>query len=65
VQPHKIRPIKDYMKPQGRFRHLREPELDFIQKRVIERYRDLLAKCGLPEPEFPFLPEEALPEETA
>jgi pyruvate ferredoxin oxidoreductase beta subunit len=65
VQPHKIRPIKDYMKPQGRFRHLREPELNFIQKRIIDRYRDLLAKCGVPEPEFPFLPEEAPAEEKA
>jgi pyruvate ferredoxin oxidoreductase beta subunit len=65
VQPHKIRPIKDYMKPQGRFRHLREPELNYIQKRIIDRYRDLLAKCGVPEPEFPFLPEEAPVEEKA
>jgi len=63
MQPHKIRPIRDYLKPQGRFRHLRDPEIDYIQKRVIERYRDLLAKCGVPEPEFPFLPEEAEPAE--
>jgi pyruvate/2-oxoacid:ferredoxin oxidoreductase beta subunit len=63
VQPHKIRPIRDYMKPQGRFRHLREPEVNYIQKRVIDRYRDLLAKCGVHEPEFPFLPEEILAEE--
>jgi pyruvate ferredoxin oxidoreductase beta subunit len=63
VQPPKIRPIRDYLKPQGRFRHLRDPEKDYIQRRVLERYRDLLAKCGLPEPELPPLPEAAAPAE--
>ncbi len=59
VEPPHIRPIKDYMKPQGRFRHLREPEVNYIQKRVLDRYRDLLAKCGLPVPALPDVPEAA------
>ena len=38
-----------------------------IQKsgRLTDNSLDLLAKCGLPEPEFPFLPEEAPAEEKA
>jgi len=63
VQPPKMRPVRDYLKPQGRFRHLRDPEVNYIQRRILERYRDLLAKCGAPEPELPFLPEEEVPAE--
>jgi len=52
VEVPKMRPIKDYLKPQGRFRHLREPEIDFIQKQVQARYDLLLQKCQAPFPEF-------------
>jgi pyruvate ferredoxin oxidoreductase beta subunit len=51
----KIRPVKDYLKPQGRFRHLREPEVNFIQKQILERYELLLKKCDAAYPEFPSL----------
>jgi hypothetical protein len=37
--------------------------VNYIQRRILERYRELLAKCGAPEPEFPFLPEEEVPAE--
>jgi pyruvate ferredoxin oxidoreductase beta subunit len=49
----KIRPVTDYLKPQGRFRHLREPEIKFIQQQVLARYELLLKKCEAPYPEFP------------
>jgi len=41
----KLRPVKDYLKPQGRFRHLREPELEYIQKRVLADYEALKQKA--------------------
>ncbi|OPX19678.1 MAG: pyruvate ferredoxin oxidoreductase [Desulfobacca sp. 4484_104] len=49
----KLRPVKDYLKLQGRFRHLREPEIDFIQRQVLAHYDLLLKKCEAPYPEFP------------
>ena len=52
VEVPKMRPIKDYLKPQGRFRHLRDPEIDFIQKQVQANYDLLLQKCQAPFPEF-------------
>ncbi len=56
VQPPKLRPIIDYLKPQGRFRHLRQPELDHIQKYTLAQYELLLNKCEAPYPEFPTIP---------
>jgi pyruvate ferredoxin oxidoreductase beta subunit len=48
----KMRPIRDYLKPQGRFRHLRDPEIDFIQQQIQANYDLLLQKCQAPFPEF-------------
>ncbi|MEJ5330564.1 MAG: thiamine pyrophosphate-dependent enzyme [Desulfobaccales bacterium] len=65
VQPPKLRPVIDYLKPQGRFRHLRKPELDLIQRQTLAAYELLLAKCQAPYPEFPVLTheeEETIPE---
>ncbi len=52
VEPPHIRPVRDYLKPQGRFRHLRDPEVEFIQKQTMDRYALLLEKCKVPFPEF-------------
>ena len=52
VEPPQIRPVRDYLKPQGRFRHLRDPEVEFIQKQTTARYKLLLEKCQSPFPEF-------------
>jgi pyruvate ferredoxin oxidoreductase beta subunit len=52
VEPPKIRPVRDYLKPQGRFRHLRDPEVEFIQQQVKDRYALLLEKCQASFPEF-------------
>jgi pyruvate ferredoxin oxidoreductase beta subunit len=59
VEVPKLRPVIDYMKPQGRFRHLKGKELDFIQRYTQAQYNLLLDKCGASYPEFPVIsPEE-------
>lgn len=58
VEVPKIRPVTDYMKPQGRFRHLRGKELAFIQKHTQAQYELLLQKCNAPYPEFPVISHE-------
>ena len=58
VEPPKLRPVQDYLKPQGRFRHLRDKERAFIQKHTLAQYELLLQKCGAAYPEFPVLTEE-------
>jgi pyruvate ferredoxin oxidoreductase beta subunit len=59
VEVPKLRPVHDYLKLQGRFRHLRAPEIDFIQRQTLAHYELLLKKCGAPYPEFPpILPPE-------
>jgi len=40
----KLRPVEEYTKTQGRFRHLPDEEIRKIQKRVNEEYRKLKAK---------------------
>lgn len=42
--PKKLKPIKDYFKAQGRFRHLGEHEIKMIQERVESEYNKLLNK---------------------
>ena len=59
VEPPKLRPVRDYLRLQGRFRHLRDPEIAFIQSQVRARYELLLQKCQAPYPEFPPFTMEA------
>ena len=40
------RPVRDYFKAQGRFRHLGDEDIAEIQKRVDEDYELLLAECA-------------------
>jgi pyruvate ferredoxin oxidoreductase beta subunit len=40
-----LKPLREYTKLQGRFRHLSEAKLDQIQERVIKEYAKLKAKC--------------------
>ena len=42
----RLRPITDYMKLQGRFRHLSEDVIDKIQQRVSADYAELKEKAG-------------------
>jgi pyruvate ferredoxin oxidoreductase beta subunit len=40
----KFRPIRDYLKLQGRFRHLKDPVIDEIEARLHKEYRALEAR---------------------
>ena len=42
----KLRPVKDYLKLQGRFRHLSDGVIDEIQQRVDKEYAKLKEKLG-------------------
>jgi pyruvate ferredoxin oxidoreductase beta subunit len=41
----KLRPIKEYFKLQGRFRHLTESMIEEIEKRVHQEYEELREKA--------------------
>jgi pyruvate/2-oxoacid:ferredoxin oxidoreductase beta subunit len=41
------KPITEYLKLQGRFRHLKEEEIGLIQAEVEANYQRILKKCGL------------------
>ncbi|XUX01153.1 MAG: pyruvate synthase subunit PorB [Dehalogenimonas sp.] len=43
--PEKLKPVKDYLKLQRRFRHLKPEAIDTIQARVTEEYEKLLEKA--------------------
>jgi pyruvate ferredoxin oxidoreductase beta subunit len=43
----KLRPVRDYLAGQGRFRHLTDKDIDFIQKRVAKEYDKLVAMTKL------------------
>jgi pyruvate ferredoxin oxidoreductase beta subunit len=43
--PAPLKPIKEYMKLQGRFRHLSEGDIQKIQDRIIAEYEKLKAKA--------------------
>jgi pyruvate ferredoxin oxidoreductase beta subunit len=43
--PKKLKPIKDYFKPQGRFRHLSPDEIDMIQEKVAIEFKKLVEKA--------------------
>ena len=51
LAPQKKKPVTDYLKGQGRFRHLFTPKnkklLEEIQSITDERWQRLLAKCGI------------------
>lgn len=42
----KLKPIREYLKPQGRFRHLTDGMIEEIEKRVRQEYEQLRAKAG-------------------
>ncbi len=43
----KLRPVRDYLAGQGRFRHLTDKDIDLIQRRVTEEYEKLVALTKL------------------
>jgi pyruvate ferredoxin oxidoreductase beta subunit len=46
VDPPKLKPVEEYLKPQGRFRHLLAGEVKEIQEHVNEEYAKLKAKVA-------------------
>jgi pyruvate ferredoxin oxidoreductase beta subunit len=44
-----LMPVKDYLKSQGRFRHLKDEDIAKIQATVTEKYRQLKEKAALDE----------------
>ena len=44
--PEPLRPINDYLKGQGRFRHLTPDTIATIQKRITEEWNALKALCN-------------------
>ena len=50
VNPPKLKPVSDYLKLQGRFRHLPDDVIDEIQQRVTEEYASLKEKATTKSP---------------
>jgi pyruvate ferredoxin oxidoreductase beta subunit len=50
VAPPKLKPVPEYLKLQGRFRHLSENTIDEIQQRVNEEYAKLKEKAAAKPP---------------
>lgn len=46
VEPATLRPVTDYFKGQGRFRHLTPDIIEKIQKRVVEEYQIVLERAN-------------------
>jgi len=46
-KPKQLKPVADYFKGQGRYRHLDEKLTALIQERVDQRWEKLLAQCGV------------------
>ncbi|GAH62023.1 unnamed protein product, partial [marine sediment metagenome] len=46
VNPPKLKPVQDYLKLQGRFRHLSEETVAEIQHRVDREYTKLMGKVA-------------------
>jgi pyruvate ferredoxin oxidoreductase beta subunit len=44
VEPDKFRPLRDYLKPQGRFRHMTKDAIEAAQERIRREYEQLLTK---------------------
>ena len=42
----KLRPIKEYLKPQGRFRHLTDSMIEEIEKQIHLEYQELKVRAG-------------------
>ena len=47
VNPTQLKPIREYTKIQGRFRHLMDETLDIIQERVTRDFTKLKERCGV------------------
>jgi pyruvate ferredoxin oxidoreductase beta subunit len=48
--PKKLRPVEDYLKHQGRFRHLAPSDIELVQARVNKEWRKLMNKVECMKP---------------
>jgi len=62
VEVPKLRHVRDYLRLQGRFRHLRDADIELIQRHTRAEYELLLEKCQAPFPEFPSMASSEEPE---
>jgi pyruvate ferredoxin oxidoreductase beta subunit len=46
VSPPQLKPVTEYLKLQGRFRHLSEESINMIQERVTKEYNKLKERCA-------------------
>jgi pyruvate ferredoxin oxidoreductase beta subunit len=44
IHPEELRPLRDYLKPQGRFRHMTKDAIEAAEARVHKEYKQLLTK---------------------
>ncbi len=44
-KPEKLTPVKEYIKPQGRFKHLKEEDITAIQDEVFRNWDRIVKKC--------------------
>ncbi|MBN2123664.1 MAG: pyruvate ferredoxin oxidoreductase, partial [Deltaproteobacteria bacterium] len=49
VKPAVFRPLRDYIKIQGRFRHLNDDQVEEIQQRVLQEYEKIQKKVEMTE----------------
>jgi pyruvate ferredoxin oxidoreductase beta subunit len=47
VEPPKLRPVEDYFRLQGRFRHLTKDMIQTIQERVVREYEKVKEKARM------------------
>ncbi|MCD6579244.1 3-methyl-2-oxobutanoate dehydrogenase subunit beta [bacterium] len=47
IKPKELKPVEEYLKLQGRFKHLQKDDIDYIQKKVIEKWEILLKKVEM------------------
>jgi pyruvate ferredoxin oxidoreductase beta subunit len=45
-KPKQLKPVTDYFKGQGRYRHLNEELTSYIQDKVLQRWEQLLDRCN-------------------
>jgi pyruvate ferredoxin oxidoreductase beta subunit len=48
--PKKLRPVEDYLKLQGRFRHLNADDIEKVQALVNKEWRKLMNKVACMKP---------------
>jgi pyruvate/2-oxoacid:ferredoxin oxidoreductase beta subunit len=48
-KPKELRPVSEFIKMQGRFRHITDEQIDIMQNKIIESWKNLLAREVVPK----------------